>query len=100
MCLPTAPDVMPAEKLQLEPPPPPPRNRAQSTGPPKILPRLTPQAPEVTWAQHSAENENGTFGISASRGFRKGIICHVFGENFATIFNAQKIFQHLWRQSS
>ena len=39
-----------------------------------------PRASEVTQTQKSAKNENGIFGISASRGFRKVIICHVFGE--------------------
>ena len=40
-----------------------------------------PQASEVTQTQKSAKkNENGIFGINASRGFRKIIICHVFGE--------------------
>ena len=49
---------------------------------PKILPRLTPPplwAPQVTQTQNGAKNENGIFGISASRGFRKVIICYVFG---------------------
>ena len=39
-----------------------------------------PQASEVTQTQKSGKKENGIFGISASRGFRKVIICHVFGE--------------------
>ena len=34
----------------------------------------------MTQAQKSAKNENGIFGISASRGLRKVIICHIFGE--------------------
>ena len=38
------------------------------------------------------KNENGIFGIGASRGFRKIIICQIFGEKM-TIFNAQKHFQ-------
>ena len=49
-------------------------------GPPKIPLRLTPRAPEVTRTQNSAKNENATFGISTSRGFRNVIVCHVFGE--------------------
>ena len=55
-------------------------------GPPKILRRLTPRAPEVTRTQNSAKNENGIFGISASKGFRKAIICHVFGQEKNLIF--------------
>ena len=57
--------------------------------PPKGLNRRDPQNPteidptasEVIETQKSATmNENGTFGISVSRGFRKVIICHIFGE--------------------
>ena len=59
-----------------------------------------PRASEVTQTQKSAKNENGIFGISALRGFRKVIICHTFGEKKMTIFRAQKIFRRLWRQSS
>ena len=50
-------------------------------GAPKILPRLT-LGPEVTRTPHSAKTENGIVGIRVSRGFRKVIICHAFGENF------------------
>ena len=53
---------------------------AQWTGPPKILMRLTPWAPEVTQTQKSAKNENGISGISASRGFRKINICYLLRE--------------------
>ena len=49
-------------------------------GPPKILPRLTPGPPMVTWIQIWAQNENGILGIRASRGFRKVITCHAFDE--------------------
>ena len=48
-------------------------------------------APEVTWTQIAAKNENGIFGISALRGFRKIPICRVFREKKLTIFNAQKL---------
>ena len=54
--------------------------------------KIDPLASEVTQAPKSAKNENGIFGISASRGPRKIIICHTFGEKKLTIFNAQKIF--------
>ena len=72
--------------LWLDPPP----KKAQFAGPPKILLRLTPGSLEVT--QNSAKNENGIFGISTSRGYRKNIICHVFEGKKWTIFDAQKIF--------
>ena len=51
-----------------------------------------PRASEVTQTQKLAKNENGIFGISASRGLRKIIICQIFGKKNLTIFNAQKIF--------
>ena len=52
-----------------------------------------PRAPGVTRAQKMAKkNEDGILGISTSRGFRKVIICHVFGEIFLPIFNAQNFF--------
>ena len=38
-----------------------------------------PRASEVTQTQKSGE-KRGIFGISVSRGFRKVIICHTFGE--------------------
>ena len=57
-----------------------------------------PRALEVTQTQKSAKNE--IFGFSVSRGFRKVIICHIFGEKKLTIFDAQKIFRRLWHQSS
>ena len=53
--------------LWLDPLPP---KKGSLTGPPKTY-RDDPQAPEVTRTQNSAKNENGLFGISASRGFRK-----------------------------
>ena len=37
-----------------------------------------PRASDVTQTQQWAKNENGLFGISASRGFTKVIICHIF----------------------
>ena len=46
----------------------PPPERAQLTGPPKSY-RDCARDPEVTQTQDSAKNENGIFGISASRGF-------------------------------
>ena len=66
--------------LWLDPSPP---KRAQLTvgrWPPKILLRLTHGPPEVIRTQNSAKPKNGIFRISVSRGFRKYIICHVFGE--------------------
>ena len=36
--------------------------------------------PEVTRTKISAKSANGIFGISVSRGSRKIIICHVFGQ--------------------
>ena len=80
-------------------PPPPQKKRAQLTGPPKSY-RDGPRAPEVTQTQKSGKRENGIFGISTSRGFRKVIICHVLGVKNLTIFNAQKSLRRLWRQSS
>ena len=60
---------------------------------PKILPSLTPRALEVTQTQKSGKKENGIFGISASRGFRKVIICHIFGgEKNRPVLVLQKIF--------
>ena len=46
----------------------------------------------MTRTQNSAKNENGIFGISASRGFRKGILCHVFGETKKRPFSMLEIF--------
>ena len=46
----------------------------------------------MTQTQKSGKKENGIFGISASRGFRKVIICHIFAEKKSTKFNAQKQF--------
>ena len=55
--------------------------RGSIDGTPKVLPRLTPGAPEVTRSQKLAKKmKMGFFGISASRGFRKVIVCHTFGE--------------------
>ena len=72
----------------LDPPLPP--ERAQLTGP--LNPTETDfRASQVTQTQISAKNENGIFGISALRGLRKVIICHIFGEKKLTNFNAQKI---------
>ena len=59
--------------------PPLPQKRAQLTGPPNPT-ETERRASEVTQTHKSAKNENGIFGISASRGFRKVIICHTFGE--------------------
>ena len=65
----------------IEPPgePPPPRKKGSLDGPPKILPRLTPGPRRWPGPEIRQKNENGIFGISASRGFRKFIICHAFG---------------------
>ena len=69
--------------------------------PPKPRPRRTPRAPEVTRTQNSAKSQNGFFGISASRGVRKVILCDVFGwKKKLTSFNAQKNFRCLHHQSS
>ena len=63
--------------LWLNPPPPP--KRGQLTDPQNPT-ETDPRASEVTQTQKTAKNENGIFGISASKGFRKVITCHVFGE--------------------
>ena len=47
--------------------------------PPQNLTETDSWAPEVIRTHKSAKNENGVFGISASRGFRKVIMCHGFG---------------------
>ena len=54
----------------------PPPKGAQLTGPQNPT-ETDPRASEVTQTQKSAKNENGIFGISASREFRKVIICRV-----------------------
>ena len=54
---------------------PPPKKKGLIDGPQNPT-ETDPQASEVTQTQNSAKNENGIFGISASRGFRKNIICH------------------------
>ena len=64
--------------LWLEETPPDPPKKTQLTPPPNPI-ETDPPAPEVTWTQNSAKNRNGIFGISALRGFRKIIICDVFG---------------------
>ena len=47
----------------------------------------------MTRTPNSAQNENGIFGISASRGFRKIIICHTFGETkFCSFSMLKKLF--------
>ena len=56
-----------------------PQRRAQLIGPSNPM-QTDPGAPEVTWTRNSAKNDYGIFGNSASRRFRKFIICHVFGE--------------------
>ena len=59
---------------------PPKKNKGSIDRTPKNPAETDPWAPEVTQTQNSAKkkNENGIFGISASRGFRKIIVCHVF----------------------
>ena len=47
---------------------------------------------EVTRTQNSAKNENGIFGISVSRGFRKTAFAMYLVEPKSTIFNAEKFF--------
>ena len=69
--------------LRLEPPP----QKGSIDGSPKILPRLTSRAPEVT---RTRKNENGIFGISASRGFREVFICHGFGGKEIDYFQCSK----------
>ena len=51
-----------------------------------------PRAPEVTQTRNSAKNENGIIGISALRGFKKVIICHVFGGKKIDHFQCSKEF--------
>ena len=46
---------------------PPPLKKGSIDGPPKILPRLTPGPRRCSGSQNLAKNENGFFGISASR---------------------------------
>ena len=79
--------------------PPPPKKGAQLTGPPNPT-KTDPRAPELTQTQKTAKKWKWIFGISASRGFRKVIICRAFGEKNLTITNAQKNFRCLQRQSS
>ena len=67
------------------PPPPRPKNKSTETD---------PQASEVTWTQNSAKNENG---ISASREFRKIIICHAVSEKNWDHFQCSKILLPLAR---
>ena len=57
--------------------PPPPPKRAELTGPSKSY-QDDPWARRGDLDPKFGRNENGIFGISASRGFRKVIICHVF----------------------
>ena len=57
---------------------PPPQKKGSIDGPQNPT-ETDHQAPEVARTRKWAKNENGIFGISASRGFRKVIICHVFG---------------------
>ena len=72
---------------------PPPLQKGSIDGTPIILLRLTtPAAPGVTRARNSAKNEIGIFGISASRGFRKIIICYIFGGKKKDNFQLSKIF--------
>ena len=68
-----------------------PKKKAQLTAPQNPT-ETDHRATEVTQTQNSAKkkNENGIFGISASRAFRKVIICHLFGGKKNTMFNAQK----------
>ena len=57
---------------------------------PKILPRLTPGAPEVTQTQDSAKNENG---ISASKGVHKSHhLQHIWCKKFWPFLMRKKIF--------
>ena len=59
---------------------PPPPQKAQLMGQRRNPAKTDPRAVEVTRTQNSTKNENGILGISASRGFRKVMICHVCGE--------------------
>ena len=67
-----------------------PPQKGSIDGPPESPTETEPRAPEVTRTQNSAKNENGIFGISASRRFRKFTICCVFGEK--NHFPCSKIF--------
>ena len=81
-------------------PDPPSPKRAQLTEDPQNPTESDPRALEVTRIPKSAKKGNGIFGISTSRGFRRVIICHIFGEKKSTNFSAQKSFRRLWRQAS
>ena len=60
-------------------PPPPPKKKGSIDGTPKILMRLTLGSQRWPRPKIPKKNENGIFGISASRGLTKYITCHVFG---------------------
>ena len=47
---------------------------------PKLLPRLTPRALEVTQTQNSEKKRKWDFWNQRVEGFRKVIICHIFAE--------------------
>ena len=85
--------------LRPDPPPSPKKGSIDRT--PKILPSLTPGlGGDPDTKKKLGKKENGIFGISASRGFRLVIICHIFGEKKMTNFSAQKFFWRLWCQTS
>ena len=64
----------------------------QKKGAPQNPTETDPQASEVTRTQKLAKNENRIFGISASKGCRKVIICHTFSEKKFDPFSWSKNF--------
>ena len=67
------------------------KTRAQLTAPQGPT-ETDPWAPEVPRTPNSANNENGKFGVIASRGFRKDIICHVYVNVFDHFQCSKKTF--------
>ena len=60
---------------------PSPPQKGSIDGPPQNPTETDIRAPEVTLTPNSEKNESGMFGISASRGFSKAIMCHGFSDN-------------------
>ena len=71
--------------------PPPHKKKGSIDGTCEILPRLTPGPRRRPRPKNRQKMKMGFFGISASRGFRKNVICHViWGGKTLTTVNAQK----------